>query len=79
MKMSGQLQAPAAVNLRKNPGTHRLADRVGPSSGLNGLALPGLEPRSAQPVAYSVHSAISCPDFRIVVPLKEIYAILEFV
>jgi hypothetical protein len=51
MKMIGQLQAPAAVYRRKNPGNHWIADWVGPSTSMNGLAPPGLEHRTAQPVA----------------------------
>ena len=79
MKMSGQLQALAALQPRKNPGTHWIADWVGSNTGPNGLTLPGLEPRTVQPIAYSLHSTTSCADFRNMAPLKEIYAIFHFV
>ena len=79
MKMSGQLQAPAALHPRKNPGTHWRADWVGPSTGLNSLALPGLQPRTVQLLAWSLHLAISCPDCRNVAPLKETFVIPQFI
>jgi len=80
MKMSGQLRASAKVHLRKKNPRHPLNSRLGgPHHRSERFALPGLEARTVQPVAYSLNSTASCPDCRNLTPLKETYLIFQFV
>jgi hypothetical protein len=55
MRVGGQLYAPATLPPGKRPGTHCIGGWVGPRAGLDCCEKisppPGLDPRTAQPVA----------------------------
>jgi len=64
--VSGQQQAPAALNPRKRPGTHFTGGWVGPRAGLDGQKIsspPGFDPQAVQPVVSRYTDWATRPTF----------------